>query len=109
LWIRSSNLKPQDPTIAQQLKRKATTCLEYQQEVFYLQDELAEVICARLQEKFTALLMADSSECKGGSKLPIVPTPSRETQACAVLSCSTQTNVRILQASKNLRDIENFP
>ena len=44
----------------QQLERKATTCSEGRQEVFYLQDELAEVIGAHAQETY----MSDSTNMK---------------------------------------------
>ena len=37
------------------------------------------------------------------------PTHPQDTQTCAELLMLDSTNVRILQASKNLRDIENYP
>ena len=88
LLMRSSNLKLQALQASRpgKLERKATACSEYQQEVFYLQEELAEVICARPQETCCAGLVR-FNECKDSSslsKLPIVPTCIQETQACAV-------------------------
>ena len=65
LLMRSSNFKPQVP---QQPERKATTFSEYQQEVFYLQDELAEVRCAHLQEMYCAALVR-FKECKDSSSI----------------------------------------
>ena len=53
-----------------------------------------------------ALVLKESSSF---SKPPIVHTYPQETRTCAVLFMFDSTNVRILQASKSLRDIENFP
>jgi hypothetical protein len=43
------------------------------------------------------------------SKFQIAPTYPQDTQTYAELLMLDSTNVRILQVSKNLRDIENFP
>ena len=88
-----------------QLERKATTCSKGQQEAFYLQDELAEVICAHPQEMYSAahVRFNEHKDSSSFSKLPITPTHSQDNKTCAKLP---MLNVR---ASKNLRDIENFP
>ena len=82
----SLNLQALQASRPGKLERKATACSEYQQEVFYLQDELAEVICAQPQETYCAGLFR-FNECKDSSslsKIPIMPTCIQETQACAV-------------------------